>query len=303
MNTFILDWNPAISDYTINDFENSMFNIDFSRIAWSIHDWRDVKSGDNFFLVKCGEGKTGIVMSGFFESSPHKGEDWSGKGRETYYIECRPQFMIHPDNPKGLLSTQALEEALPEFQWNGGHSGRMLPENIAASFRKIWNQYISGFSETDFDAVMAARNMCPPGEADDAIELISSTYFDKKDMNKKAAVLHYLAVGMAGKTDEEMICGFLHGILKDSETDCGDLRRTGFSEDIVDTIMLLTPKKDCSFSSFINTIAESGNRTAVHVEINALSEEIRRHQTAEKFDAIPELESALETLNLCETKL
>ena len=48
---------------------------------------------------------------------------------------------------------------------------------------------------------------------------------------------------MARTNDEEMICGFLHDVLEDSEFSAGELREDGFSEHIVDTLILLCHDK------------------------------------------------------------
>lgn len=63
-------------------------------------------------------------MKGFFTSAPYRGEDWPRGECMVYYMDMRPTFMVCPDHPRGILSTKALEEAMPEFEWNGGHSGR-----------------------------------------------------------------------------------------------------------------------------------------------------------------------------------
>ena len=60
-----------------------------------------------------------------------------------------------------------------------------------------------------------------------------------KDLDGRPAILHPLSFGIARTNDEEMICGFLHDVLVDSEFSAGELREDGFSEHIVDTLILL----------------------------------------------------------------
>ena len=79
MNTFIMMWNPAISNWNMDSFELSLCHFDEVEFNWAIYDYKKAKVGDRFFLVRCGEGETGIVMSGTISSRPYKGEDWSGK--------------------------------------------------------------------------------------------------------------------------------------------------------------------------------------------------------------------------------
>ena len=87
-------WNPAISNWNMDGFELSLCHFDEVEFNWAIYDYKKAKVGDRFFLVRCGEGETGIVMSGTISSKPFKGEDWSGKGREVYYVKLELGTMI-----------------------------------------------------------------------------------------------------------------------------------------------------------------------------------------------------------------
>ena len=110
MNTFIMMWNPEISNWKMNDFESSLCHFDDAEFNWAIYDYKKAKIGDRFFLVCCGGEKTGIVMSGTISSKPYKGEDWSGKGREVFYVNMDLGSMIHP-NHEEIITTEQLEEA------------------------------------------------------------------------------------------------------------------------------------------------------------------------------------------------
>ena len=140
--TFILEWRPAISSYKMENFEEEFEHFDDAWFNWSVWEWQDLVPGDEFFMIKCGEGVTGVVMHGFFDSEPYQGEDWSGKGREVYYADLDPDTMIHPDRCP-LLTTEALEAEMPDFQWNGGHSGRVLSGEYAIKLRAMWQEYLA----------------------------------------------------------------------------------------------------------------------------------------------------------------
>ncbi len=140
MNTVILFWNPAISSYTLERFKNDLANLD-DTYDWSVWEHDKAKYGDRFFLVRCGEGNTGICMSGRFSSHPFIGEDWSGRGREVYYMKMLPDYIIDSEvNP--ILTTKELQKAIPDFNWTGGHSGRILPPEQAVVLEKLWSQYL-----------------------------------------------------------------------------------------------------------------------------------------------------------------
>lgn len=138
---FILEWRPSISSYKMEDFTDELEHFDTAWFNWSIWDWQEAVPGDEFFMIKCGEEPSGIVMHGLFTSRPYQGEDWSGKGREVYYADLEPDTMIHPERCR-LLSTETLEAAMPGFQWNGGHSGRVLPSGYESKLHELWNEYL-----------------------------------------------------------------------------------------------------------------------------------------------------------------
>ena len=139
---FILEWNPAISAYSMNNFNANLAKIDAEWINWDVWDWKEAHEGDLFYLIKCGgKGANGIVMQGHFVSDPYPGAHWSGKMRLTYYVDMEPEYMIHPLRCE-ILTTEVLNEAMPDFQWKGGHSGRILPFDYALKLEDMWTTYI-----------------------------------------------------------------------------------------------------------------------------------------------------------------
>ena len=140
MNTIILFWNPAISSYTIERLREDLENYEYVS-NWSVWEHEKAHKGDRFFMVRCGEGKTGICMSGRFRSEPYLDEDWSGKGREVYYMDLRADTVIDPDILP-ILSTEVLSENIPSFDWSGGHSGRLLSDRKAKKLEKLWEKFL-----------------------------------------------------------------------------------------------------------------------------------------------------------------
>jgi len=146
MKTYILFWNPAISSYKLDDFQKEMEDLGNADMNWSVWEYEKACAGDRFFMVRCGSGKTGICMSGYFSSNPYKGEDWSGRGRITYYMNLEPDYMINPDYLP-ILSTLDLVRDIPGFDWNGGHSGRLLDAKLAAKLEAIWKKFTDDHAE------------------------------------------------------------------------------------------------------------------------------------------------------------
>lgn len=167
MNTFIMMWNPEISNWKVGDFELSMYHFNDVEFIWSIYDYKKAKIDDRFFLVRCGEGKTGIVMSGSISSTPFKDDDWSSKGRDVYYVKMNLGAMVYPEYEK-IITTEELENAIPDFDWRGGHSGRLLDKMSAAKLEFMWQAYLNE-NESVFDKGYARRDKWYDGYAEEII--------------------------------------------------------------------------------------------------------------------------------------
>lgn len=144
MSIVILKWNPAISSYTLGRSDDGFIEARRYRnyeLNWSFWEYQKVHEGDRFFMLRVGEGNTGVVMSGTVTSEPYQGEDWSGKGRKTFYADILPDFMI--DSEAGpVLDTESLESAMPNFQWNGGHSGMILSDEYCEKLEWMWCEFL-----------------------------------------------------------------------------------------------------------------------------------------------------------------
>lgn len=138
--TFILMWNPEISSTTPAEWKYWMQHFPFITPNWSIWDHDRVDWWDDFYMVKVGSGRTGIVAKGKLASKPALGEDWSGKGREVYYCDLKIMNIIDPENGP-MITTAELEKSIPGFGWDHGHSGRLMSEEDAAKLKKLWNRF------------------------------------------------------------------------------------------------------------------------------------------------------------------
>ncbi len=205
-----------------------------------------------------------------------------------------PTHMIHPNHPKGLLTTQILEERMPDFQWNGGHSGRELPQDKAAILNEMWDEYISRFSEDDNDGETYSEVHYRPICIEDAISIANSAHWGEMDLDGKPVILHPLAVGLMGKTEKEMICGFLHDVLEYSDWEVSDLRDHNFPEDVVDTLILLRHDKSIPYMNYVKAIVESGDETATAVKLNDLRHNLERGKAGGHTKQVQKHTQALE---------
>ncbi len=145
MKTVIFKWNPAFSSYSMLHYLNDMYRLiqddnDYD-YNWSVWDWQQIHEDDRFFWVKVGMyGQTGIVGCGTIISEPYKDKDWSGKGRETYYVDFFPEVLLNPD-ALPILTCKKLEQAIPDFEWSKGHSGLVLNDNQATRLEELWSDF------------------------------------------------------------------------------------------------------------------------------------------------------------------
>ncbi len=151
MSVVILKWNPGFSSYTmfrfLNDLEKcALANSGDVGMNWSIWDFDKVHVGDICYLLKVGYGQTGIVARGIITSESYRGEDWSWKNRPTRYCDFIFETMINPD-AYPLLDSAELSKAIPDFDWNGGHSGVVLSEKQGEELEQLWQNYMMRQSE------------------------------------------------------------------------------------------------------------------------------------------------------------
>lgn len=51
-------------------------------------------------------------------------------------------MVVNPENDIEMLTPEKLTEAIPDFNWFGGHSGRRLTEEQAKKLDELWIEYI-----------------------------------------------------------------------------------------------------------------------------------------------------------------
>ena len=140
-NTVIFKWNPAISSNGMYQFLYEILKGDCLG-DWSVRDHEKIHEGDIFYMLKVGKGQTGIVKRGVITADPVTGGDWSGQGRVTYYCDYKAEIMINPDT-FSLLTSDQLRDAIPDYDWFGGHSGTVLDKDQAEKLEELWRKYMA----------------------------------------------------------------------------------------------------------------------------------------------------------------
>lgn len=143
--TFVLMWNPAVSSVKLDDHVNDIPNLLTGDFNWSVYEHGKARKNDRFVMIRCGKGRTGLVMSGIFASNPYQAGDWSGRGRKVYYMNLTPNFIADPERLENLITTEDLQKAIPSFDWTGGHSGRLLTQEQAVQLENLLADYLPQF--------------------------------------------------------------------------------------------------------------------------------------------------------------
>lgn len=144
--TYLMRWNPAISSFKEEDYKGCLEDMvhGMFRMNWSIRDWEEARRGDMFYMLRSGDDKAGIVFCGQFISDPYPGEDWAGSNKRRMYVDM---ICIAPEEPdeKPALSLERLSAAIPDYDWAKGHSGVLLPSDIAEKLVQLWNEDFEDF--------------------------------------------------------------------------------------------------------------------------------------------------------------
>jgi (p)ppGpp synthase/HD superfamily hydrolase len=91
----------------------------------------------------------------------------------------------------------------------------------------------------------------------DAIALAARVHRDQRDKAGQAYILHPLRVMMRQPDETHQIVAVLHDVLEDSEVTAEDLRRSGYSEDVITAVESLTRGANETYDEFIERAAEN----------------------------------------------
>ena len=96
---------------------------------------------------------------------------------------------------------------------------------------------------------------------DIALHIATTAHAGQLDRDGHPVILHSLAVGLMGKTDEEKIAGFLHDVVEDTDYTFDDL---------------LTHEPGTDYDAYVQAIINSGNPIALQVKYNDLQPNFAR---------------------------
>lgn len=109
-----------------------------------------------------------------------------------------------------------------------------------------------------------------------AIEIATKAHDGQTDRDGESYILHPLAVGLMGDTDEERMAGFLHDVIEDSDYTPEDILNAGIPQSVVNALVLLTHDKSVPYDDYIHSIINSHNPVALRVKYNDLKHNYER---------------------------
>lgn len=127
-----------------------------------------------------------------------------------------------------------------------------------------------------------------------ALRMAIDAHDGQKDLDGKPVILHPLTVGLAGKDRHEMIAGFLHDVVEDTDITFDDMLKQGVDEVIVEALRLLTHDKGTDYYDYVKRIIDSGNAIALAVKRNDLTHNLQRGRAGGHWKQVQKHEKALE---------
>lgn len=136
---YLMRWNPSISSFKEQDYKECVENAQDGKFCmnWSIYEWEEARRGDMFYMMRVGDDKSGIAFNGYFLSDPYTGDDWAGSTKRRCYVDIVCQNNVEPEE-RPFISLQKLKETIPEYNWDNGHSGELLPDGVCEKLDELW---------------------------------------------------------------------------------------------------------------------------------------------------------------------
>lgn len=127
-----------------------------------------------------------------------------------------------------------------------------------------------GFSGRDY-AKEYCEKLCQENKSslEKALEIAFVAHIGQKDKSGADYIMHPIRVMERGETEIEKICGILHDVVEDSDLTFEDLKKEGFSNDVISVLKCLTKvSEDEDYDNFIDRVIQ--NPVATKVKLNDL---------------------------------
>lgn len=129
---YLMRWNPSISSLTQEGYEELYNNKETGtlHLNWSVYEWEEARRGDLFCMMRTGDDKAGIVFNGFITSNPYVQDDWAGTSKRRLYVNLAC-LNARELGAEPIIPLEKLSKEIPSIDWAQGHSGVLLPQDVA----------------------------------------------------------------------------------------------------------------------------------------------------------------------------
>ena len=111
-----------------------------------------------------------------------------------------------------------------------------------------------------------------------AIEIANSAHDGQLDKNGQPYILHPLRVMLALEAEADRIVGVLHDTIEDTYVSPELLRRSGFSERIIDAVLSVTRNRGETYEDFI--LRAKGNEIGQRVKLADIADNLSPIRTS-----------------------
>ena len=73
-------------------------------------------------------------------------------------MDMKPNFIVNPE-VQAIITTEQLQDAIPDFEWRKGHSGQLLNSEQAKKLEKLFADYIQKMLDVDDETNAAIINV------------------------------------------------------------------------------------------------------------------------------------------------
>jgi (p)ppGpp synthase/HD superfamily hydrolase len=117
-----------------------------------------------------------------------------------------------------------------------------------------------------------------------ALQIAAKAHEGQVDKEGLPYILHPLRVMAGVQGPEAKIVAVFHDVIEDTPVTADDLRREGFSEAIVASVLCVTHRKDESYADYV--VRCKGNEVARRVKLADLEDNSRLSRTIFRLDRI-----------------
>lgn len=119
---------------------------------------------------------------------------------------------------------------------------------------------------------------------DDAVRIAAAAHAYQRDKGGEIYILHPIRVSLACESIDAKIAAVLHDLLEDTRVTADYLIDSGFPKEIVDTVIVLTRKKNEPYSEYIERI--KSDPIAREVKIHDLEDNMNIKRLNYKLDEL-----------------